>query len=107
MAKQRTRWNKRPAHEDYAAVLSYLTLQFFAAMARRLVKKARVGKMSEHVAKDILRTSNLPLLAPDERHVAEDLKRIRKGKALSPIILIQGDLVLGRLFVIADGCHRI
>ena len=106
MAKHQTRWNERPAPEDYTAALNYLTLQFPAATAHRLVKRARGVKAMEHIAKDLLRASNLPLLPPDERHVAENLKRIRKGKALSPIILIQGDLTRGRPFVIADGYHR-
>src|SRR5580658_7693087 len=105
MAKQ-TEWHKRPAPEDYTAALTYLTLQFPAAVARRLVKKSRTVKATEHVAKDILRACNLPLLPSKERHVAENLKRIHRGKALSPIILVQGDLTRGRPFVIADGYHR-
>jgi hypothetical protein len=93
--------------KDYTAAVSYLTLQFATSTARSLVKKARAMKATEHIAKDVLRASNLPLLPPDERHVAENLKRIHKGKALSPIILIQGDLVRGRPFVVADGYHRL
>jgi hypothetical protein len=104
--KHQTQWDKRPAPEDYTAALNFLTLQFPAATARRLVRKARSVKATLHIAKDILRASSLPLLALDERHVAENLKRIRKGKPLSPIILIQGDLLHGRPFVIADGYHR-
>ncbi len=42
----------------------------------------------------------------EERHAAGNLKRLRKGNALSPIILIQGDLAQVRPFVIADGYHR-
>ena len=70
------------------------------------MKSARRIKATEHIAKDILRACSLPLLPVEERHVAENLKRIHKGKALSPIILIQGDLTRGRPFVIADGYHR-
>jgi hypothetical protein len=58
------------------------------------------------VAKDVLRASRLPLLPPDELHVAEDLKRIRKGKRLAPVIFIQGDLSHARPPIIADGYHR-
>jgi hypothetical protein len=106
MAKNQTRWNERPVPQYYTAALNYLMLQFPAATARRLAKKARGVKATEHIAKDLLRASNLPLLPLEERHVAENLKRIRKGKALSPIILIQGDLTRGRPLVIADGYHR-
>jgi hypothetical protein len=54
-----------------------------------------------------LRASNLPLLPTDERHVADNLKKIRKGKSMAPVILIQGDLMSGRSVVIADGYHRL
>jgi hypothetical protein len=107
MGKHSARWNSRPAAHDFKAALDYLTMQFKLPMARKLVHRARSAPRIERVAKDILRASNLPLLPVDERHVAENLKRIRKGKALSPIILIQGDLVVTRPFIIADGYHRI
>ena len=106
MAKHPVRWEARPSSDDFSAALSYLTLQFRLSMAKSLVKKARGVTATDHVAKDILRASNLPLLAVDERHVAQDLKRIHKGKSLSPIILIQGDLTRGRPLIIADGYHR-
>ena len=107
MAKHNPKWADRPQTDDYAAALNYLTLQFTTATAKRLVKQARQARRIERVAKDILRASNLPLLAAEELHVAEDLKRIRKGKPISPIILVQGDLAKGRSFVIADGYHRV
>jgi hypothetical protein len=71
------------------------------------VAKARRAPRTEHVAKDILRACNLPLLPTDERHVADNLKKIRKGKPMAPVILIQGDLMSGRSLVIGDGYHRI
>jgi hypothetical protein len=106
MAKTKPRWEARPASDDFTSAFDYLSLQYRNAMARRLVKKARSTRVTQHVAKDILRACNLPLLPTDERHVAENLRRIHKGKTLSPVILIQGDLVKGRPFIIADGYHR-
>lgn len=107
MAKHRPRWESRAVADDFTAALKYLCLQFSAVTARSLVKKARGVKPTEHVAKDLLRACSLPLLPREERHVAENLKRIHRGKALSPIICIQGDLTRGRPFVIADGYHRL
>jgi hypothetical protein len=106
MAKDNTRWNRLPAAHDFEAAFNYLTMQFTTPIAKKLVRLARSAPRVERIAKDILRASNLPLLPIDERHVAENLKRIRKGKALSPIILIQGDLTVARPFIIADGYHR-
>ena len=49
----------------------------------------------------------LPLLPTQELHVADNLRKIRKGKPLSPIILIQGDMTKMRPLIIADGYHRL
>jgi hypothetical protein len=106
MAKTTARWQARPVAGDFTAAVEYLSLQYRGVMARSLVKKARGTAASEHIAKDILRACNLPLLPIDERHVAENIRRIHKGKTLSPVILIQGDLTKGRPFIIADGYHR-
>jgi hypothetical protein len=58
-------------------------------------------------AKDILRAAGLPLLPVDDPEVARDLKDVSKGVALSPILLIGGDLSVGRPLQIADGYHRV
>ena len=107
MSKHKPTWKKRPENADYAASLNYLSLQFTTATAKRLVKRARQASPLEHVAKDILRASRLPLLPTQELHVADDLRKIRKGKPLSPIILIQGDMTRMRPLIIADGYHRL
>jgi hypothetical protein len=107
MAKSRPRWKKRLEPQDREAALRYLSLQFTQATAQALIDKTRRAPCIEHIAKDLLRASNLPLLTADEKHVAEDLKRIRKGKPLAPVLMIQGDLTRNRPLVIADGYHRI
>ena len=106
MAKRTVKWKDRPDSDDFKAALNYLTLQFSTAKAKNLVEHARHGRCLERIAKDILRASNLPLLPRDESHVSDNVKKIRKGKPLSPIILIQGDLTKSRPFIIADGYHR-
>jgi hypothetical protein len=107
MSKHKPRWKKRPEEGDYTASLNYLSLQFTPATVRRLVERARQGSPIERVAKDILRATRLPLLPTRELHVADDLKKIRKGKPLSPIILIHGDMTKMRPLIIADGYHRL
>ena len=39
--------------------------------------------------------------------MSEDLKRIQKGNALAPVLLVRGDLGSGLPLVVADGYHRI
>ena len=106
MAKHTAAWRPRPEEGDLAAALRYLTLLFPDGRAKALVRQARSAACVRYIAKDLLRACALPLLSVEERHVARDLKRIRKGKPISPITVIQGDLGKGRPFVIADGYHR-
>jgi hypothetical protein len=107
MSKSQARWKPRAGKEEFEAALSYLSLQFPVALARRWVATARRGERIERVAKDLLRASNLPLLPVEEHHVAEDLKKIRKGKPIAPILLVQGDMSRGMPLIVADGYHRI
>ena len=42
---------------------------------------------SSTMAKDLLRASSLELLPEDNAHVATDLKKVRRGERLSPVLL--------------------
>jgi hypothetical protein len=64
-------------------------------------------KNVEHSAKVLLRASGSLLLPPDESHVEADLRRLAKGKPLSPVLLVRGDMSKSTPLVIADGYHRI
>jgi len=107
MSKDGVSWRKQPAEKDFAAASSFLSLIYPQARTLSLVRALRNAGTVRHVAKDLLRASNLPLLAADEPHVAEDLKRIRKGKALSPVLLVRGDMSKSVPLIVADGYHRI
>jgi len=39
--------------------------------------------------------------------VKEDLKKIAKGKPLSPVLLVRGDVLRQVPLIVADGYHRI
>jgi hypothetical protein len=54
-----------------------------------------------------LRAADLPLLPIDESHVDEVLKRINKGTALAPILLVRGAVATRFPLMVADGYHRI
>ncbi|SRR5581483_8458278 len=107
MAKHVAKWKKAPGPGELESALNYLSLQLPDRLAKKLVAIAKRRRPTNRVAKDVLRASRLPLLPPDELHVAEDLKRIRKGKRLAPVIFVQGDLSSARPAIIADGYHRI
>ena len=100
-------WETRAAAEDYIAAQKYLALLFTDQEAKQLVKLLRDAPAIEYEAKDLLRASQTHLLDKDSPHVAEDLKKIKKGKKLSPVLLVRGNGRQGVTLTIADGYHRI
>ena len=107
MSKRALRWSKQAVGEDYKAALDYLSLIVTAPQAKRLVSRMRNARPLKRAAKDLLRASALPLLPPEDAAVARDMKKIQKGKALSPVLLVRGDAYKGAVLIVADGYHRI
>jgi hypothetical protein len=96
-------WKDEPEAQDFPAAESYLSLLIGHAAAAKLAKALRKEQTLQHyAAKDILRAAGLPLLAEDDSEVAADLNKVKNGKKLSPVLLIQG----APLWV-ADGYHRV
>jgi hypothetical protein len=107
VSKSELKWSEKQEDADFDAAFKYLSLLCSDRKAHALVKSLRGSKILEHAAKDMLRAAQLPLLPSDESHVSEDLKRIQKGKALAPVLLVRGDLASGFPLIVADGYHRI
>ncbi|MEI7776147.1 MAG: hypothetical protein WCK17_15385 [Verrucomicrobiota bacterium] len=108
MAKQQeseVKWLKEVEEHNFPAAESYLSLLYPKVEAQRLVTKLRNVELTEFKAKDIFRASQLSLLGVSNFHVERDRKKIRKGVALSPILLVR-DLAHRRT-VVADGYHRL
>jgi hypothetical protein len=100
-------WKTAPDDHDYPAAASYLLLLAAPHEVDDLVALLRRAPAQQWKAKDILRAAGLPLLSDDNPHVASDLHKIADGKALSPILLVRGDLSSGRPLQVADGYHRV
>lgn len=100
-------WKNKPGRRDLDAAFSYLSLLNRSESATALVQGLRTARTCDYAAKDLLRASALPLLARDESQVATDLKRIRKGRPLPPVLLIVGSMAQGVPVTVADGYHRI
>src|SRR5262249_6342109 len=77
------------------------------AAAQRISGRLRAAPLVHRKAKDLLRASRLPVLGPDNVHVAGDLEKVRKGRALSPVLLLRGDLSADVALTVAGGYHRI
>jgi len=108
MAKQQdsgVKWLEDVEEHNFPAAESYLSLLYPKIEAARLVTKLRKVELTEFKAKDIFRASQLSLLGVSNFHVERDRKKIRKGVALSPILLVR-DLAHRRT-VVADGYHRL
>lgn len=97
-------WLDEVEDHDYPAAESYLRLIYEDKLAKQIVKKLRKSQVVEFKAKDIFRASELSLLGVSNSHVDKDSKKIAKGNALSPLLLVR-DPSLGKV-VIADGYHR-
>jgi hypothetical protein len=100
-------WKQQPDDDDYPAAQDYLSLLLPPARAKKVVGRLRKAPIVLRKAKDLLRSSRLPVLAPENFHVARDLKKVRAGKKLSPVLLVRGQLGIGVPLTIADGYHRI
>jgi hypothetical protein len=101
-------WKNAPDAHDYPAADDYLSLLVGDDRLRAsLIAKLQAAPVAHYKAKDLLRASREPLLSTDNPHVASDLRKIRKGRALSPVLLVRGDLLRGFPLQIADGYHRV
>jgi len=103
----REHWKAEPDGHDYPAARDYLSLLMPEAQADPLVESLRSAPLVHRKAKDILRASRLELLGEDNVHVAKDLRRIRKGERLSPVLLVRGSITAAASLIVADGYHRV
>ncbi|HEV7147606.1 MAG TPA: hypothetical protein VGN48_11485 [Pedococcus sp.] len=100
-------WDEAPAEHDYPSAASFLALVATTVQVEVLTALLSQAPTVHHQAKDILRAARLALLPADDPEVAKDLKRVGKGVALSPVLLVRGDLASGVPLQIADGYHRV
>jgi len=96
----------QPEDHDYDAARQYLSLLAKPEIAQAVADRLRTGTLMSFKAKDLLRSSRLPLLDEENAHVKKDLKKVAEGKQLSPVLLVRGKIGEYPLTV-ADGYHRI
>jgi hypothetical protein len=100
-------WKDAPEEHDFPAAMEYLTLLFESQAAASLVKKLKKAPTIRRKAKDLMRASGLNLLPRENSHVSADLKKIKKRKLLSPVLLVRGNGAAGAPLIVADGFHRV
>jgi hypothetical protein len=107
MAKAKVKkitWLTDVEEHDYPAAESYLTLLYPQEKVAEMIARFKSTAIVPFKAKDIFRASQLSLLGVSNSHVEKDREKIKKGKSLSPLLLLR-DEPTGRV-VIADGYHR-
>lgn len=109
MAKspRRDHWKSEPEDHDYPAALAFLSLLVPPATAAQVVERLRAAELQHFKARDLVRASGVELLPACNVHVAADLKKIKRGQRLSPVLLVRGQLSHAVALTIADGYHRI
>lgn len=107
MAAPTPHWKTEPEDHDFPAASDYLSLVVPDQVAQSLTDALRSAATMHRKAKDLLRASELPLLPATNPHVAADLDKVKKGKLLSPVLLVRGQLGSGARLTVADGYHRI
>jgi hypothetical protein len=107
MAAPTPHWNTEPEDHDFPAASDYLSLVVPDQLAQSLTDALRRAGTIHRKAKDLLRASELALLPANNPHVAADLDKVKKGKLLSPVLLVRGELGGGVRLTVADGYHRI
>jgi hypothetical protein len=100
-------WKADPDQHDYPAAAAYLSLLAEDELVKQVIADLKAAPLAHGKAKDLLRASRLPLLPRDDQHVAADIAKINAGKALSPVLLIRGEVRNDIALQIADGYHRV
>ncbi len=97
-------WLAMPEHHDYRAAEDYLRLVLSPKHAQEATAQLRRAKHTRMwKAKDILRAAGIDGLPADNEGVAGKLAKLRAGKALAPVLIIQRE---DGPLIIADGYHR-
>jgi hypothetical protein len=72
-------WTDAPAEHDYPAAEDYLSLLTTADAAHNIAARLQTAPLQHRKAKDLLRAISLPVLDPDNVHVAKDLAKAKQG----------------------------
>ena len=98
------RWLDEPEEKDYQAAQSFLSMVLAPSSLSDVIAALHAAPVGRWAANDILRAAGLPPLRPKQSaEVADQLKKIKQGIAISPILVVGG---IRDYLVIGDGYHR-
>ena len=100
-------WKTEPDAHDFPAAANYLSLLATDRVVKKLVDDLKNAPLVTYKAKDLLRSSRLPLLSLDDPRVRMDVVKVFNHVPLAPVLIIRGDLLRDIPLTIADGYHRV
>jgi hypothetical protein len=98
-------WQDDANPADYEAASRYLALVDIQKNIDKTLADLKVGTIVEYKAADLLRAAQLIVPKADDRPTREQIKKIRRGEAVSPVLLVRAPAL--KKVIIADGFHRI
>jgi hypothetical protein len=98
-------WQDDANPSDYEAASHYLALVDIQKNIDKTLADLKVGTIVEYKAADLLRAAQLIVPKADDRPTREQIKKIRRGEAVSPVLLVRAPAL--KKVIIADGFHRI
>lgn len=101
----KVKWTGDASEDDYDAAAHYLSLVSTVANASKAVAALKTAAVEKYKAADLLRASQVKLPKSDDRPCKQELKKIRQGEALRPVLLVRDNAL--KKVIIADGFHRI
>ena len=108
MPKQQTpsiTWQDDANPDDYEAAGHYLALVDNQKNIDKTLADLKAGTIVEYKATDLLRAAQLIVPKADDRPTREQIKKIKHGEPVSPVLLVRVPLL--RKVIVADGFHRI
>jgi hypothetical protein len=90
---------------DYEAASHYLALVDTQKNIDKAVTDLKAAAIAEYKAIDLLRAAQLTVPKADDRPTREQIKKIERGEAVSPVLIVRVPAL--KKVIVADGFHRI
>jgi hypothetical protein len=98
-------WQDDAPPSDYEAAGHYLALVDVQKNIDKALADLKAGAIVEYKATDLLRAAQLAVPKADDRPTREQIKRIKRGEPVSPVLLVRVSAL--KKVIVADGFHRI
>ena len=99
------KWAPDVEDDDYEAARAYLRLVRAPAEVEKALLRLKATPVEQYKVTDLFRAARVELPAKDDRPCRKEIKKIRKGEVIAPVLLLRDPA--HSTVIIADGYHRI